>query len=153
MNTAGVHIIAELSDCDFSRLSDAVRVEDACKQAALHSRATVLSVNRHRFSPVGVSILVFLAESHLSVHTWPEEGYAAVDVYTCGPSTRPHKAITFLARFLKANNVHLRCLSRGKKISDREYESEEFVLEGAKLSQARAFDADAHVDFSAGRIG
>lgn len=148
-----MHILAELSDCDFARLADAARVEEACKQAALHSGATVLSVNCHRFSPVGVSILVFLAESHLSVHTWPEEGYAAVDVYTCGPATRPDQAITFLARFLKANSFHLRCLTRGKKISDREYVSEECVLDNAMPFRSRTFDVDEHLNFSADRFG
>jgi S-adenosylmethionine decarboxylase proenzyme len=80
----GTHIICELSGCSPDLLSDVDGVRTVMERAALEANAEILKVAFHRFQPQGVSGVVVIAESHLSIHTWPESGYAAVDFYTCG---------------------------------------------------------------------
>jgi len=80
----GSHILLELSGCDRALLQDAVQLEQLLKQAAADGGATVVSSHFHLFAPQGVSGVVIIAESHVTIHTWPEKSYAAVDVFTCG---------------------------------------------------------------------
>lgn len=77
------------------------------------ARATILGEHFHKFSPAGVSGMLFLAESHLSLHTWPECGYAAMDIYTCGQHAAPHNAIRVLAEALEAQHVEIVEMQRG----------------------------------------
>jgi len=88
----GTHIIVELSDCDAAILSDVDRVSQILVAAAREANAEILQTAFHRFTPQGVSGVVVIAESHLSIHTWPEYGYAAMDIYTCGNHTEPWRA-------------------------------------------------------------
>ena len=81
--------------------------------AAVDSGATVLGESFHHFSPQGVSGVVVIAESHLSIHTWPEYGYAAVDIFTCGTSVEPEKAAEVLIEKLGAKNHSLMEIQRG----------------------------------------
>ena len=83
-NILGSHILIEAYDCDPEILDDIEVVEETMVDAALKAGAEVREVAFHKFSPQGVSGVVVISESHLSVHTWPEFGYAAVDVFTCG---------------------------------------------------------------------
>jgi S-adenosylmethionine decarboxylase len=76
------------------------------------SKATVLRVIGEHFEPQGVTLLALLAESHCSIHTWPEIGYAAVDLYTCGDTTNTHKAAQFIGDSLKAKTVEEKELVR-----------------------------------------
>ncbi len=69
------------------------------------SNATIVRIIGEKFQPQGVTLLALLAESHCSIHTWPEIGYAAVDLYTCGDTTNSHKAAQFLKQKLKAANT------------------------------------------------
>lgn len=80
----GVHILFELSDCDQQSLKETAKVREIMIAAARGAGATVVTDVFHQFSPVGVSGVVVIAESHLAIHTWPEHRYAAVDVFTCG---------------------------------------------------------------------
>ena len=80
----GKHCILELYDCDPSKLDDEAFLRDTITTAAKRAGATLLNLITHRFQPQGVTGLALLAESHISIHTWPESGYAAVDVFTCG---------------------------------------------------------------------
>ena len=80
----GRHLIVELGGCDPARLDDPEAVRQAIREGAAAAGARLLSEIVHRFEPVGVTGLGLLAESHLAVHTWPERGYAAVDLMTCG---------------------------------------------------------------------
>ena len=84
MDMVGKHCILELYDCDPSKLDDEVFLRSAITQAAERAGATLLNLITHQFQPQGVTGLALLAESHISIHTWPEAGYAAVDVFTCG---------------------------------------------------------------------
>jgi S-adenosylmethionine decarboxylase len=111
--TRGTHIIAELSDCHRDRLADMELVRGAVVRAAEEAGAEVLQAAFHRFSPQGVSGVVVIAESHLSIHTWPELGYAAIDVYTCGPHTNPARACEYLAAYFEAGHVKTLGIERG----------------------------------------
>ncbi len=95
-DTVGKHCILELYDCDRSRLDDEAFLRDAITTAAKRAGATLLHLVTHRFDPQGVTGLALLAESHISIHTWPESGYAAVDVFTCGDHTMPERACAVL---------------------------------------------------------
>jgi S-adenosylmethionine decarboxylase proenzyme len=81
--------------------------------AAVSSGATVLARHHHRFEPHGVSALCFLAESHISIHTWPETGTATVDVYTCGESTDPERACAAIIERLAPGRHDLEVVQRG----------------------------------------
>jgi S-adenosylmethionine decarboxylase len=96
----GKHCILELYDCDRSKLDDEAFLRDTITTAARRAGATLLNLITHRFEPQGVTGLALLAESHISIHTWPESGYAAVDVFTCGDHTMPEKACLTLAEEL-----------------------------------------------------
>jgi S-adenosylmethionine decarboxylase len=87
----GKHCILELYDCDRSKLDDEAFLRDTITTAARRAGATLLNLITHRFEPQGVTGLALLAESHISIHTWPESGYAAVDVFTCGDHTMPER--------------------------------------------------------------
>ena len=84
MDTFGRHLLAEYRGCSADFLDDAPAVEALLREAADAAGATVVQVVLHRFAPQGVSGVVVVEESHLSIHTWPERGYAAVDFYSCG---------------------------------------------------------------------
>lgn len=86
MKALGQHLLIELYGCSFDALDDMALVRDTMLQAAKMVHATVLGVTEHKFDPHGVSVVVVIAESHLTIHTWPEYGYAAADVFTCGDS-------------------------------------------------------------------
>ncbi len=88
----GKHCILELYECDQSKLNDEAFIRTTITSAAKQAGATLLNMITHRFEPQGVTGLALLAESHISIHTWPENGYAAVDVFTCGDHTMPEIA-------------------------------------------------------------
>jgi S-adenosylmethionine decarboxylase proenzyme len=102
-----------LQDCDKEVLNDLDFLRDAMLAAAIDCGATVLGESFHRFSPQGVSGVVVIAESHLSIHTWPEYGYAAVDIFTCGTSVESKKAAETLIEKLGAKNHSLMEIQRG----------------------------------------
>ena len=85
----GRHILCEAYGCDKEILNDVRHVEKIMVAAALAAGAEVREVAFHHFSPQGVSGVVVISESHLAIHTWPEFGYAAIDVFTCGDTVDP----------------------------------------------------------------
>ncbi len=114
----GRHVIAELLDCDRAALDDAKLVEDALLEAAKATKSKVISHYVYRFKPHGVSGYVLVAESHLSIHTWPEYGYAAVDVFTCGERTDPWSGLKVLKERLKARRVSVISMERGVGVAE-----------------------------------
>ncbi len=102
-------------------LSDIGAIESLMVAAAKKARATVMQSAFHRFEPQGVSGTVILAESHLSIHTWPEKGYAAMDFYTCGDHTDPWLACEYAAQVLQAKSVLTTEFKRGIEKSDGEF--------------------------------
>jgi len=113
LNALGRHLLIELHDCDKEVLNDLGFLRDAMVAAAVDCGATVMGESFHHFSPQGVSGVVVIAESHLSIHTWPEYGYAAVDIFTCGTSVEPEKAVEALVEKLGAKNHSLMEIPRG----------------------------------------
>jgi S-adenosylmethionine decarboxylase proenzyme len=84
VKTSGIHLLAEYHGCSQVLLDDTAALETLLREAAAAADARVLHAVFHRFRPHGVSGVLVIEESHLSIHTWPEAGYAAVDFYTCG---------------------------------------------------------------------
>jgi len=113
LNALGRHILVELYDCNREALNDLGFLRDAMVTAAVNCGAVVLGESFHNFSPQGVSGVVVIAESHLSIHTWPEYGYAAIDIFTCGTTVRPEKAAEVLIEKLGSRNHSLREIQRG----------------------------------------
>jgi S-adenosylmethionine decarboxylase proenzyme len=117
LNALGRHLLIELQDCDREALNDLDFLRNAMIEAAIACGATVLGESFHHFSPQGVSGVVVIAESHLSIHTWPEYGYAAVDVFTCGTTVEPTRAAEALIEKLGAKKHSLMEIQRGLLIA------------------------------------
>lgn len=113
MNVLGKHLLLELKGCDKEVLNDIDFLKEALLAAAGEARATVLGESFHRFNPHGVSGVVMIAESHLVIHTWPEYGYAAADIFTCGDSVQPEKAAEMLVEKLGSKDHSVIEMQRG----------------------------------------
>ena len=113
LNTFGRHLLVEYRGCDPIVLNDLELIESVMNQAALAANATIVRSTFHPFEPHGVSGVVVVQESHLSIHTWPEYGYAAVDFFTCGEETHPDAAHEWLSQALKADNFEVMVVHRG----------------------------------------
>ncbi|MFO7173949.1 MAG: adenosylmethionine decarboxylase [Bacillota bacterium] len=105
MKALGRHILAEVYGCDPTVINDVEKVERILVDAALKAGAEIREVAFHKFSPQGVSGMVIISESHLAVHTWPELGYAAVDVFTCGEHVDPWVSMRYICEAFGAQNV------------------------------------------------
>jgi S-adenosylmethionine decarboxylase len=112
MEHLGRHVIIELWGCG-DVINDASRVESAMRDAVQAANATLLDIFVHEFSPQGVTGVAVLTESHLSIHTWPEYGYVAADVFTCGSTTKPEAAAEVLKKAFHAGTSEIRELERG----------------------------------------
>ncbi|MBK8169598.1 MAG: adenosylmethionine decarboxylase [Sandaracinaceae bacterium] len=112
MQTRGRHLILDFWGCQAAALNDAVRLEAVLRECALATGASVVGAMMHAFAPQGVTGVLLLEESHVSIHTWPERGYAAVDFYTCG-SGDPEKSKAILTKALSATSCEVRLLARG----------------------------------------
>jgi S-adenosylmethionine decarboxylase len=109
---SGKHCILELYRANSRKLNDEAFVREALAEAARVSHATLLDISTHKFEPQGVTGFALLAESHISIHTWPEHEYAAVDVFTCGDTTDPELACTYLMSHFEARSKHILTLDR-----------------------------------------
>jgi len=114
MTALGRHIIVEYYDCDEQLMNDVTHIEASMEQAAEAAGATIINSTFHHFSPYGVSGVVVIQESHLAVHTWPEYGYASVDLFTCGGSVDPWVAYRELKAHFKATHGSAVELQRGE---------------------------------------
>lgn len=113
MNALGRHLLVEYYDCSEDALNDCSFIEEIMNKAAILAGATVVEKVFHTFNPYGVSGTVVIAESHLAIHTWPEYGYASVDLFTCGDSVDPWIAFQFLKKNLRAKKAETREVRRG----------------------------------------
>jgi S-adenosylmethionine decarboxylase len=105
-------LILDLYDCDKQLLDNYDALRELIETALRMSNATILRIIGEKFEPQGVTLLALLSESHCSIHTWPEIGYAAIDLYTCGDTTNSHKAAEFLKYKLKAKQTNEKELIR-----------------------------------------
>lgn len=113
MHALGIHLLVDLKDCRSDALRNLDEVRDALMQAAKAASATIVEVSFHEFSPFGISGMVVIAESHLSIHTWPEYGYAAVDIFTCGDLINPEAAAAYLIKRFESKSPSVVELKRG----------------------------------------
>ena len=111
----GQHLILDFWGVDEGLLDSREAVRDALLYAAREGLCTVVAEYFHEFSPVGVTGVLVLAESHLSVHTWPEEGYCALDAFTCGEATRMPALRNALADAFQPVEIREWFLVRGQR--------------------------------------
>jgi len=125
-DTFGRHVIAELSKCkNILEYDDETKLKALLIECASVANATVLSVSTHKFEPQGISGLVYLAESHISIHAWPQKEYVAMDCYTCGENTYPFRAITNFIERIDCKLAYYHNIERG--ISDID-DKQSFIL-------------------------
>lgn len=113
MDALGRQVLAEVFGCDPEKLNNLQIIEKIMVKAALAAGADVREVAFHKFSPQGISGVVVISESHLAIHTWPEYGYAALDVFTCGEKVDPWDACNFIVREFQAKNMTATEIRRG----------------------------------------
>ena len=113
VGTVGRHFIVEMWGCDNEMIHDPEKVMDILHSAVKDARATVIKSASHQFDPSGVTGIAILAESHISIHTWPEEGYVAADIFTCGTNTDPALGVQSLIDGFKPENSSTMELKRG----------------------------------------
>ncbi len=114
MQALGKHILVDLYECPSELLNDVEHIEASMQKAARRAGATILNSNFHRFSPHGVTGVLTIQESHLAIHTWPEYGYAAVDLFTCGQTINPWRAYEVLKEELHAKRATAVEMHRGQ---------------------------------------
>lgn len=123
MDTLGKHIILEMWGCSKNVIDSIDQVKDALTKTAKTTKANLVNVVCHRFSPYGITGVAVLAESHISVHTWPEYEYAAVDIFICGSVVNSQDAASYITQAFHAKDISLLELKRGDLLSKKLQES------------------------------
>lgn len=124
----GRHVLAEFFECNPNILNNRDKIENLMVDAAIECGATIVQKCFHMFSPYGVSGVVIISESHLAIHTWPELGYAAVDLFTCGPKCDPKVAYEYLKKKFDSKKASFTQLKRGildeetKQVEEKAFE-------------------------------
>lgn len=113
MYALGTHLLVELKECNPEILKNSERVKNAMLSAAKECGATIIDSSFREFSPFGISGVVVIAESHLTIHTWPEYRYAAVDIFTCGDIIKPEIAASHLIELFECKNPSIVEMKRG----------------------------------------
>ena len=106
------HILFTLKGCPYDKLNDEALIRATLIGAAVLCESTLLNVSSHKFSPHGVTAIALLAESHISIHTWPENGVAVCDVFTCGDHTNPRSGATYMYETLRASDIDSKIIDR-----------------------------------------
>jgi len=109
----GNHVLADFYGCSPEKISNVQRVREILVEAALQANATILTEHFHQFEPHGVSGVIVISESHITIHTWPEHGCAAVDLFTCSPTVDEATLIRVLQERLGATHASTRSFERG----------------------------------------
>ena len=111
------HFLLELYRCDCEKLNDEAFLRCILNRSAKLANATVLNLTSNKFEPQGVTAIALLAESHISIHTWPESNYSAVDIFTCGQNMMPELASQYLIESLMAKEHSLRVIERNTPLA------------------------------------
>jgi S-adenosylmethionine decarboxylase len=111
VKSLGEHLLIEA--WKLKNLNDSVLIRKALKEMVKATGATLLSLKIHKFNPHGISGIAVIAESHISIHTWPEYRYAAIDIFTCGSKVNPHAAIPIVKKYFKPKHIKIMDLKRG----------------------------------------
>jgi S-adenosylmethionine decarboxylase len=137
----GTHLLIELRDCNPDILKSLEKVKKILISAAKEAKATIIDISFHEFNPFGISGVVVIAESHLSIHTWPEYSYAAVDIFTCGEVIEPELAVSYLIKNFECKNPSIVEMKRGllshknEKLPHKVTSASENSLENTKFYQ------------------
>ena len=107
----GTHLLLEVYNVDFEILNDVISLQEAMEKGIIRAKMTILNIFSHCFLPQGCTIVIALSESHVSCHTWPENGCVAIDVYTCGEGN-PRLIAIELLKYLNSYNYNLREVNR-----------------------------------------
>ena len=99
------HVLFTLKQCNPDLLDDVEFIRETLTSAAAECNSTLLGLNWHKFFPCGVTAIAMLAESHISIHTWPEDSMAVCDVFTCGDHTDPHRGVEYMKQMLQASEI------------------------------------------------
>ena len=113
LHALGTHLLVDLRGCNIEAIKDLEFVKNSKIGAAKEAAATIVDVSFHEFNPFGISGMVVIAESHLSIHTWPEYGFAAVDIFTCGDLIKPEIAAQYLIERFGSQNPSVVEMKRG----------------------------------------
>ncbi|ERT65389.1 hypothetical protein HMPREF0202_02795 [Cetobacterium somerae ATCC BAA-474] len=125
LETLGRHVLVEFYNCNEEILKNPILIKECMNEAAKIANATIVETVFHHFNPYGVSGVVIISESHLAIHTWPEYGYAAVDIFTCGNKIDPWIAFKFLEDIFKSVRSESIELPRGMVDKIRNYSKKE----------------------------
>jgi S-adenosylmethionine decarboxylase proenzyme len=117
ITSLGTHTVVDLYECDAVRLNDGGAIREMMVEAARRAGATIVGEAFQSFSPQGVTGVVILAESHLAIHTWPERGFAAVDLFTCGRNMNVDSCFPYIVEELRAARHSTTTLARGADAS------------------------------------
>lgn len=109
----GTHLLIELKDCNPETLKDLESVKNILIEAAKRANATIINANFHEFNPFGISGVIVIAESHLTIHTWPEYSFAAVDVFSCGDIIKPEIAVQYIIETFESKLPSIVEMKRG----------------------------------------
>ncbi len=133
MDYLGRHLLAEFYQCSRETLNDENKISSIMTMAVEVSKATIIRPFFHKFSPQGVSGIIVIAESHLAIHTWPEHGYAAVDLFSCGDFDFTG-ALKYIRDNLNAEKYSILSIKRGVDVNStsddhaEHFESQKIIL-------------------------
>jgi S-adenosylmethionine decarboxylase proenzyme len=113
VDALGRHVLLELSGCPYALLNDLEYIRKSLVKAADRAEVTIISENFSRFNPHGISGVLVIAESHISIHTWPEYDYAAIDIFTCGDTCLPDRAVEYLIKAFRPGEYKSYIVRRG----------------------------------------
>ena len=113
----GTHLLVEFWGC--KTIDTAQEIGDILRAASVKANSSLLKLSVHKFEPQGVTGLALLAESHISLHTWPEKQYIAIDVFTCGNHTKPYKAVRYLREVFQPERVEIKEVKRGSNLATK----------------------------------
>ncbi|MCB0352966.1 MAG: adenosylmethionine decarboxylase [Bdellovibrionales bacterium] len=117
----GEHYLLEFIGCNVLRLQECETIRPALVRAAKAGNASIVGEQFHQFTPFGVTGVLLLAESHISIHTWPEHALAAVDIFTCGDTMNPDRIVRELREYLEATEVQIRIMKRTQRVPEDDY--------------------------------
>ena len=106
------HILFTLKGCSMVLLDNEEYIKDMVLYATIKCNSTLLAINSHKFDPQGVTCVAMLAESHISIHTWPEKGMAVCDIFTCGDHTTPQDGVEYMRQMLHAQDIISKSFTR-----------------------------------------
>ena len=106
------HILFDLIDCPYDLLNEEEFIQDSLINASIVAKSKYLKVETHKFEPQGITGYALLADSHISIHTWPEEDVAICDIFTCSDESCPEKAVEYLQEWMKASEIESQTITR-----------------------------------------